>query len=141
MTAASAWAAIIGSALAGAFLIVVYRLVGLVAVVALGAPHAAAGPGEVAVRGWAGAAYGARDALTGDEYEERYGGAAAVPEYVVRVDGDLYLDGRAAADAVLLRQRARGERVQEAEHGHEQHRVEPLDLQRPIINNILIIKY
>ncbi|GAA1858617.1 protein translocase subunit SecD [Pseudonocardia alni subsp. carboxydivorans] len=33
---ASAWAAIIGSALAGAFLIVVYRLVGLVAVVALG---------------------------------------------------------------------------------------------------------
>ncbi|WP_374203786.1 SecD/SecF family protein translocase subunit [Pseudonocardia sp. ICBG601] len=33
---ASAWAAIIGSALAGAFLIVVYRLVGFVAVVALG---------------------------------------------------------------------------------------------------------
>lgn len=41
----------------------------------------------------------AGDALTGDDYEERYGGAAAVPEYVVRVDGDLYLDGRAAADA------------------------------------------
>ncbi|MEJ8277913.1 protein translocase subunit SecD [Pseudonocardia spirodelae] len=33
---ASAWAAVIGSALAGAFLVVVYRLVGLVAVVALG---------------------------------------------------------------------------------------------------------
>ncbi|KAH8071714.1 hypothetical protein JL721_4216 [Aureococcus anophagefferens] len=40
----------------------------------------------------------AGDALTGDDYEARYGGAA-VPEYVVRVDGDLYLDGRAAADA------------------------------------------
>ncbi|KAK7230572.1 pseudouridine 5'-phosphatase [Aureococcus anophagefferens] len=40
----------------------------------------------------------AGDALTGDDYEARYGGAA-VPEYVVRVDGDLYLGGRAAADA------------------------------------------
>ena len=40
----------------------------------------------------------AGDALTGDDYEARYGGAAAVPEYVVRVDGDLYLDGRAAVE-------------------------------------------